>query len=204
MKKMKKRAIVLLSTMAVVLALGSGVALAATTIHCPNDTSKGSPSTQLFCYGTTAADIMSGSDLLDEMFGMGGADTMHGYGGSDYLEGDKGSDHIYGDSGDDVSDFGLWGGAYDTSTNTFTDKSDDYVHGGGGNDKMIGGLAQDGVDHLYGDAGNDVFDATQRLHSFSPVTKEIIDCGAGASDEIYFDKGLDVVATNCEIKHPYS
>ena len=202
MKKMKKRAIVLLSTMAVVLALGSGVALAATTIHCPNDTSKGSPSTQLFCYGTTAADIMSGSDLLDEMFGMGGADTMHGYGGSDYLEGDKGSDHIYGDSGDDVSDFGLWGGAY--GSGTYPDKSDDYVHGGGGDDQILGGQAQGGVDRLYGEGGNDYINASQR-QSPNPsyqVTKEIIDCGAGASDEVYFDKGLDVV-TNCEIKHPF-
>ena len=36
------------------------------------------------------------------------------------------------------------------------------------------------------------------------MTKEIIDCGAGASDEVDFDKGVDVVSTNCEIKHAYS
>ena len=40
--KIKNRAIGLLTTMAVVLVVGSGVALAATTIHCPNDTSHGS------------------------------------------------------------------------------------------------------------------------------------------------------------------
>jgi hypothetical protein len=31
----------------------------------------------------------------------------------------------------------------------------------------------------------------------------IIDCGPGASDEVFFDKGLDVT-TNCEVKHGFS
>jgi Ca2+-binding RTX toxin-like protein len=200
--KIKNRAIGLLTTMAVVLVLGSGVALAATTIHCPNDTSSGTPSTELICNGTSLADTMSGSELVDIMYGLGGADTMHGYGGSDSLYGDKGSDHIYGDAGNDVSDHGLWGGSY--AAGTYPDKSDDYVHGGGGDDIILGGYAQGGVDRLYGEGGNDFFDASQRQNPNPAiqVTKEIIDCGAGASDEVSFDKGLDVV-TNCEIKHPF-
>jgi Ca2+-binding RTX toxin-like protein len=201
--KIKRLAIVLLTTMGVVLALGSGVALAATTIHCPNDPSKGSPSTQLFCYGTTAADIMSGSDLLDEMFGMGGADTMHGYGGGDTLIGGNGSDHIYGDDGADEN---LWGGAYNDVTQTNTDTSDDYVHGGSGPDRIYGGFGQGGVDRIYGEGGNDTIDAGQRQEPDPKPwkdTKEIIDCGAGASDAVFFDKGLDVVK-NCEIKHGLS
>jgi Ca2+-binding RTX toxin-like protein len=197
--KIKNRAIVLLTTMAVVLVLGSGVALAATTIHCPNDTSSGSPSTYLFCNGTSLADTMVGSDLVDIMDGVGANDTMHGYGGGDYLQGEKGSDHIYGDSG---SEYGLWGGA--SVAGTFPDNSDDYVHGGGGDDSIYGGWAQGGVDRLYGEGGNDYIDASQRQNPNPAiqVTKEIIDCGAGASDEVSFDKGLDVV-TNCEIKHPF-
>jgi Ca2+-binding RTX toxin-like protein len=197
MKKLKKRAIVLLTTMAVVMVLGSGVALAATTINCPNDPSQGSPSLGVYCYGTTAADTMDGSDLVDHMYGMGGADTIHGNGSTDYMTGDNGSDHIYGDAGNDGF---LFGGGNDASP----DKSDDYVHGGSGNDNIIGGFAQGGVDRVYGEGGNDFFNTSQRNNFFSPVTKEIIDCGAGASDEVYFDKGLDVVATNCETKHPYS
>jgi len=192
--KLKRRAIVLLTTMAVVLVVGSGVALAATTINCPNDTSQGSPSTYLYCYGTSMADTMFGSELADAMYGLGGADTMHGNNGSDYLVGDNGSDHIYGDAGNDVW---LFGGGNDATPDT----SDDYVHGGSGDDHLFGGFAQGGVDRLYGEGGNDYIDASQRHNFFSPVTKEIIDCGVGASDEVYFDKGLDVVATNCEIKH---
>ena len=106
--KIKNRAIGLLTTMAVVLVVGSGVALAATTIHCPNDTSQGMPSSYLYCNGTSAADTMVGSDLKDYMLGKGANDTMHGYAGGDYLQGDKGPDHIYGDAG---SDSFLWGGA---------------------------------------------------------------------------------------------
>ena len=200
---MKRRAIGLLSTMAVVLVVGSGVALAATTIHCPNDTSKGSPSTALYCNGTAAADTMYGSDLYDFMLGKGGQDTMHGYAGSDYLGGNNGSDHLYGDAGNDQ----LWGGGIDKSaTPTDTDASDDYVHGGVGDDYIWGGYAQSGVDRLYGEGGKDYIDASQRKApdpAAFQLTKEIIDCGAGASDEVYFDKGLDVVATNCEIKHPF-
>ena len=187
--------------MAVVLVLGSGVALAATTIHCPNDASQGSPSGFLICNGTSMADTMVGSDLRDIMIGKGANDTMHGYGEDDNLQGDKGSDHIYGDAG---SDHFLWGGAYDVATNTFPDNSDDYVHGGSGDDTISGGHAQGGVDRIYGEGGNDFISASQReiANPAIQVTKEIIDCGAGASDEVWFDKGLDIV-TNCEIKQPY-
>jgi len=135
--KIKNRAIGLLTTMAVVLVLGSGVALAATTIHCPNDTSQGSPSSFLYCNGTSLAETMSGSELADYMLGKGANDTIHGYAGGDYLAGDKGSDHLYGDSG---AEYSLWGGA--STAGTFPDKSDDYVHGGGGDDKIIGGQPQ--------------------------------------------------------------
>jgi Ca2+-binding RTX toxin-like protein len=197
--KIKNRAIVLLTTMAVVLVLGSGVALAATTIHCPNDTSSGSPSSWVYCYGTSMADTMDGSDLLDMMDGEGGADTMHGYGEDDSMEGGKGSDHLYGDAGNDSS---LWGGEL-TATNTYPDTSDDYVHGGSGADTIYGGFAQGGVDRLFGEGGDDFIDASARRNSMSPVTKEIIDCGAGATDVVYFDKGVDIV-TNCEAKHGVS
>jgi len=198
--KIKNRAIGLLTTMAVVLVLGSGVALAATTIHCPNEPSQGTPSSYLYCYGTSLADTMVGSDLPDMMYGKGANDTMHGYADSDSLYGEKGSDHIYGDSG---ADNYLWGGTEGTITHPYPDTSDDYVHGGSGADNIGGGLAQGGVDRLYGEGGNDTISASQRQAQFSPVTKEIIDCGAGASDEVFFDKGLDVVK-NCEIKHGLS
>src|SRR5215216_869801 len=109
--KINNRAIGLLTTMAVVLVLGSGVALAATTIHCPNEPSQGTPSSYLYCYGTSLADTMVGSDLPDMMYGKGAKDTMHGYADSVSLYGEKGSDHIYGGSG--AGNY-LWGGTEGT------------------------------------------------------------------------------------------
>jgi len=197
-----RRLIVLASTMATTLLIVSGVALAA-TIHCPNDPSQGSPSSFLYCNGTSMADILYGSELADYMLGKGGADTMHGYAGGDYLQGDKGSDHIYGGSG---AEYGLRGGA--TAGGTYPDNSNDYVHGGSGADFIIGGDAQGGVDRLYGEGGNDAINAAQRQNPGAnyQVTKEIIDCGSGASDEVWFDKGVDVFVDvhNCEIRHPFS
>jgi len=204
--KLKRRAIVLLTTMAVVLVVGSGVALAATTIHCPNYPANGSPSTYLYCYGTSMAETMYGSDLIDYMRGGDDNDIMYGYGGNDFfLEGGNGSDHIYGDAGDDGD---LWGGASNNIPNSniqaLTDTSDDYVYGGSGADHIYGGYAQGGVDRLYGQGGNDLIEASYRNDpNGASLTKEIIDCGAGASDQVYFDKGVDVVK-NCEIKHAYS
>jgi Ca2+-binding RTX toxin-like protein len=192
-----RRTILLLATMAMTLLMASGAALAA-TIHCPNVPPTGSPATTLYCYGTSMADTMFGSDLQDNMYGKGGADTMHGYGSADYLLGEKGSDHLYGDAG---ADYSLWGGA--EVAGTFPDNSDDYVHGGSGADIIYGGFAQGGVDRIYGEGGNDIIDASQRNNSFSPVTKEIIDCGSGASDEVFFDRNKDVI-TNCEIRHGFS
>ena len=196
-----RRLILLVSTMALTLLVAGGVASAA-TIHCPNDPSQGSPSGFLYCLGTSLADTMFGSDLRDHMNGKGGADTMHGYGDSDSMEGGNGADHLYGDAG---AESYFWGGAYDRSTSTYTDTSNDYVHGGSGADLIYGGDAQGGVDRVYGEGGNDYIDASQRDTQDAPflVTKEIIDCGSGASDEVYFDKNKDVI-TNCEIKHPYS
>jgi Ca2+-binding RTX toxin-like protein len=188
--KIKNRAIGLLTTMAVVLVLGSGVALAATAITCTAGHS---------CVGTPDPDTINGSTGNDEVYGYGGADTMHGYGGSDSMQGDKGSDHIYGGSG---ADSFLWGGAADSN---YSDTSDDYVRGGSGDDRIYGGFAQSGVDRIYGGGGNDTIDAAQRQEPDPKPykeTKEIIDCGAGASDKVGFDKGLDVVK-NCEIKHPF-
>ena len=187
-----RRTLLLLSTMSLAVLMVGGVALAA-NIQCVVNTT---------CFGTSTADTMSGTNSRDLMYGKGGADTMHGYGGVDTVHGDKGSDHIYGDSGADNS---LWGGGL--SGSSYPDNSADYVHGGRGNDTLYGGLAQGGVDRLYGERGNDFINTSQRhQEDFKPVTKEIINCGSGASDEVYFDKGVDVFTnrTNCEIRHPVS
>jgi hypothetical protein len=68
---------------AVLLAMASGVALAASTIDCPNSLSN-------VCNGTSQADTMNGSDADDFMSGFGGDDTIKGNGGLDDIDGASG------------------------------------------------------------------------------------------------------------------
>jgi Ca2+-binding RTX toxin-like protein len=188
---MKRRAITMLSTMAVLFALVCGVAFAASVINCPNQPNTAS------CSGTNSADTMNGSDVYDLMSGSGGNDTMQGNKGDDLMDGGSGADYVYGGPGDDRDSNmveGLWGGV---------DSAGDHVYGGVGNDYLVGGgYSGKGVDRLFGGKGDDVINASQRM---SPVpvgiSQEIIDCGAG-TDTVYFDKGLDSV-TNCEVRHPF-
>ena len=180
-----------------------GVAWAA-TIQCPNG-----PITDLarYCFGTKQADTMHGTSHTkrDRMWGEGGGDTMYGYGTVDHLEGGTGSDKLYGGfETDSLRGSGCSGGA----GCAYSDSSDDYLHGGRGGDEILGGYAQGGFDRIYGERGNDDISASQRL-SFAQgwsgfdLTKEIIDCGPGSRDEVWFDQGVDVEKANCEIKHRY-
>lgn len=90
--------------------------------------------------GTTSADIMNGSDLVEDRFiALAGNDTLQGLGGDDQLYGDAGKDTLYGGLDNDI----LHGGA---------DK--DTLYGDDGDDILFGGT---GADTLYGGAGADAF-----------------------------------------------
>ena len=174
------------ATMVSVLA-ASGVALAM-TVDCTAGTN---------CFGTNKSDTMTGTSGADNMFGRGGKDTMRGKGSADSMEGGTGADEVIGGSGDDPE---LWGGTL-TIDATYPDKSDDTVRGGRGNDTIYGGRGQGGMDHVFGGDGNDFIDVTQRTFPGDvQVTKEVVDCGAGDQDRVYFDNGKDVIAKNCEVQ----
>lgn len=90
--------------------------------------------------GTTSADTMTGSDLVEDRFiALAGNDTLQGFGGDDQLYGDAGKDTLYGGLDNDI----LHGGA---------DK--DTLYGDDGDDILFGGT---GADTLYGGAGADAF-----------------------------------------------
>lgn len=188
---MKQRAMIMLTTMAILFTVACGVAFAASVINCPNQPNTAS------CSGTNSADTMNGSDVYDLVSGNGGNDTMKGNKGDDVMDGGAGADYVYGGPGDDKDSNmveGLWGGV---------DSAGDHVYGGGGNDYLKGGgYSEKGVDQLHGGKGDDVVSASQRM---SPVpvgiSREVIDCGDG-TDTVYFDKGIDSV-TNCEVRHAF-
>jgi Ca2+-binding RTX toxin-like protein len=179
---------------AVALILGTGAVALAATIDCTAGTT---------CTGTRNGDTMNGTPGPDDMHGRAGGDAMRGAGGSDEMEGGLGADKVLGGTGgDDV----VWGGEQIGSTAPFTypEKSSDNTSGGPGPDTVYGGFGQGGVDAVFGNGANDTVIVAQRGFPESDgkvkVTKEVVDCGTGKDDTVYRDKGLDVIANNCEHK----
>lgn len=178
---------------AVALVLGTGAVALAATIDCIAGTA---------CTGTRNGDIMNGTPGPDEMYGRAGGDAMRGNGGSDEMEGGLGADKVLGGTGGDDL---VWGGEQIGSAARFTypEKSGDNTSGGPGADTVFGGFGQGGVDLVFGNGANDTIIVAQRGFPEAvgevEVTKEVVDCGTG-EDTVYRDKGLDVIASNCEHK----
>jgi hypothetical protein len=86
---------------------------------------------------------------------------------------------------------------------TYPEKSGDKTSGGPGADRVYGGFGQGGVDLVFGNGANDTIIVAQRGFPASDgevkVTREVVDCGTG-EDTVYRDKGLDVIANDCEHK----
>ena len=176
---------------ALALVLGTGAVALAATINCTADT---------LCVGTRNGDILRGSPGPDDMHGRAGGDDMRGNGGRDEMEGGLGADKVLGGVGGDEV---VWGGEQVGSVAPFTypEQSSDRTSGGAGADTVYGGFGQGGVDLVFGNRDNDTIIVAQRGFPTADgevkVTKEVVDCGAG-DDTVYRDKGLDVIANNCE------
>ncbi|HEX5699248.1 MAG TPA: hypothetical protein VFX77_01265 [Rubrobacter sp.] len=178
-----KRIVVAVALMGAALVLTAGVAWAA-TVDCR---------VGVFCEGT---------DEPDELFGTNQPDEMSGLQDDDLLLGFMGADEMYGDDPEPGDD-------------TRTDGDDELI-GYRGSDTLSG---FGGSDYLRGGRGDDLIDATEESDNPGRDTvrgsrdqdligagdgfKDTIFCGRG-EDEVFFDRGLDVVADNCEIQNPRS
>lgn len=109
--------------------------------------------------GGSGEDLVSGGIGQDTMFG--GADNDRMYGGShdDIMMGEGGVDRMWGGNGNDMMDggadsdflYGQWG-----NDQLFGRSGIDWLAGGDGNDILDGGDDMS-VDHLEGNAGDDLF-----------------------------------------------
>ena len=88
---MVRRAVLLLTTMAVGVLLAGGAALAANVIACPGG----------LCEGTTGDDEMTGTSATDYLYAKEGNDTLRGLGAFDDLRGGPGNDDLNGGGGND-------------------------------------------------------------------------------------------------------
>jgi Ca2+-binding RTX toxin-like protein len=168
------RTTLLLAAMGLMLVAASGTALAQDVVTCGAGT----------CWGTSAGDIMIGTLDSNGRHGLGGDDLIRGLGGNDSLSGDDGNDAVHGGSGNDRVE----GNAGDDLVTG--DPGADEVLGGWGDDRVVGGS---GTDMLKGGSGGDRIEAQDGF-------ADVISCGAGSRDVVFFDPGLDTVAADCESK----
>jgi Ca2+-binding RTX toxin-like protein len=86
-------------------------------------------------------------------------------------------------------------------------EGNDQILDAGGNDELYGDegndiITDDGTnldfDTIYGDEGND----TINVYEFGVAGADTVNCGPGRKDKVFFDRGIDVVANNCEIRKP--
>jgi len=164
-----------LGTVLAALVMGGGVAWAVKVIHCPN-----SPKYPQTCEGTDRKDVMHGTDERDVMRAGRERDTLYGRSGRDVLSGNGGPDTFYGGQGNDRllsgCDFDSWCGG-------------DEKHGGPGDDFLGGNLKSE---KHFGGLGDD-----KLIDNKSSKHPDVFSCGPG-HDRVYYNKGLDRVADDCE------
>jgi Ca2+-binding RTX toxin-like protein len=170
-----RRIVLLLATTALTLLVTSGVALAVNKI------------------GTNGPDTLRGTNAADKLVGGSGNDRLYALAGQDNLLGGPGKDIVLG--GDLRDPFG-------GDKNLVGGRGNDVVFGGLGSDNIVGEAGSDyifdvrGKDQILGGGGADLIDANDGFG-------DRISCGAG-SDEVIFERRLDIVSADCESRHPTS
>lgn len=137
--------------------------------------------------GTAGDDTIDGDRRANRICARAGNDRVDARGGRDWLYGGRGSDLLIGYRGADQ----LFGGGEGDSLNGAAGA--DTVAGGPGNDGVEGGP---GFDKLTGGAGNDLLIAADG-------EADLISCGDGLEDQVYYDVNLDTLEGDCEIFYPY-
>ncbi len=174
-----RRLTLLFATMAMALVLSAGVAFAL-TVDCT--AGRG-------CVGTDEPDTLNGSVSHDDMDGRQAGDELFGNDGHDWMQGDA---YAPTDSSTDGDDRIFGGAGYDGMVGY---GGSDFLSGGGASDfiEAIENSNNPGEDTVNGGGGNDFIDAIDG-------TKDTINCGKGAKDRVFYDKSIDTVASNCEVK----
>ena len=74
----------------------------------------------------------------------------------------------------------------------------DRIYGDEGDDTIEdSGSDLPDIDQIYGDEGNDTIDVQE-----GDVLEDLVNCGSGKKDKVFFDRGSDNIAKNCEIRNP--
>ena len=163
---------VIVPTMAGVVAIGPQHALAGTRCFGSTATIVGTPGDDADLEGTPARDVIVGLGGDDTITGLDGLDRVCGGDGDDIVEGGGAKDFIDGQGGRDRVD---------------GDGGNDDVRGGGGGDRVIGGIGNDtvrdgsGRDRMLAGPGDDTLVAM--------IGRDAMDGGPGHDGVTYFISG---------------
>jgi hypothetical protein len=193
-----RRALLLVSTTALVMLVACAAALAA-SINCPTDPGG-------YCYGTPRGDALYGTPDVDRMYGYGGSDLMNGYGGSDFMYGgnesglgDKmrggtGADLVNGQGGNDLIEGGPGPDTLRTGTGS------DRVEAKDGTKDTI--ICRGSNDAVYYDRGLDVLEGCPNAITELPPTGSPFEPGTKVLVDHEGDKiCLPEVALNGHLEH---
>jgi Ca2+-binding RTX toxin-like protein len=159
---MRRTILTMATTMALMVLVVGGVALAA-TITCQ---------VGVQCVGTGKNDLITGTDSLAS------GDTIDARAGDDIVNGKDGSDIIRGRSGDDE----LHGDGVGSTAND----RNDSLRGEGGADKLWG---DDGDDNFSGGSGPDIIHAD--FADTTSTTGFEVSVGGRGNDQIFTDDGRE-------------
>ena len=195
---MRKRAVLLLVAMAAALAVGSGVAYAA-SIGC-DDAGDRDPDFRQ-CLGTPDRDSIRGKSYRDRIWALAGNDHVVSFDGNDVVYLAEGNDHVdasgrndtvYGGPDGDGGPAGLPFADFDDVTNLQGSYRHDTVYGQGGPDNIDAATLDIGAsfDRSFGGGGNDRILAVDG-------NQDLVHCGGGTADVARIDQRIDT-AKKCE------
>jgi Ca2+-binding RTX toxin-like protein len=118
-----------------------------------------------------------GTQKADVIIGTSQKDIIDGQGGADLIRAGRGADYILGDD--------YWFG-------------EDENHGGPGADHIVGNF--DPEKH-FGGRGDDLL-VDEKSDDDPEEESDVFNCGPG-HDEVFYNEGLDRVADDCEVLHPW-
>ena len=167
------------AVVAVALALLMVAALAGVAGGEHNTVPRRSTDPDGYCNGTDRNDVMYGTKGKDDMYARRGGHHVRAR-RARFTHWSRGPDITYGGLGNDYlgsdCDLDSWCG-------------EDEKHGGRGDDHLVGNRRSE---HHFGGRGDDFL-----VDDYSHEQPDTFRCGPGL-DYVYYNKGLDKVAGNCE------